>query len=429
MVFGWGKKKTEDAQNLPQKDSTRSRLKVDEISSVLDSLKEKKRQKITTQVKPLFSEMQSELNAIYKIIDHLKNDNLKVDDIDKTLKVLVVRSKTEVIDVITKESKNSLPPVATFSDAIKTADAASHTLKKIGDVLGKNSRVIHVFAKKYAEDLKSHLELVTKNNILVTKMFSDFSSLESSSDTIKDMVSKVHTATQETKEMASHITKLENSELEFAKLHDSTQKQISDLSSSAEYGRFLELQDKIKQIRSDEEKLNKEIDDEFSKVSRPLGKYVYVTSLEKPLKAILERLVERPSQVLATESKDAIVTILESCMKGILSGTVSVKETDKSVDYITNLVSTLDGMMSKKNLFKYQIDEIERNTAVFDSGKLRSLEKQLAKAKSDREDAQIKIKNLKSDLEQKTTQKQKIIQDLESSLERLDGTKYEILTE
>ncbi|MBI5698231.1 MAG: hypothetical protein HZC29_07105 [Thaumarchaeota archaeon] len=429
MVFGWGKKKTEDAQNLPQKDSTRNRLKVEEISSVLDSLKEKKRQKITTQVKPLFSEMQSELNEIYKIIDHLKNDNLKVDDIDKTLKVLVVRSKTEVIDVITKESKNSLPTVVTFSDAIKTADAASHTLKKIGDVLGKNSRVIHVFAKKYAEDLKSHLGLVTKNNILVTKMLSDFSSLESSSDTIKDTVSKVHTATQEIRDMASHITKLENSELEFTKLHDSTQKQISELSSSAEYGRFLELHNKIKQIKSEEEKLNKEIDDEFSKVSRPLGKYVYVTSLEKPLKAILERLVERPSQVLATESKDAIVTILESCMKGILSGTVSVKETDKSVDYITNLVSILDGLMSKKNSFKSQIDEIERNTTVFDSGKLGSLEKQLAKAKSDREDAQIKIKNLKSDLEQKTAQKQKLLQDLESSLERLDGTKYEIIVE
>ncbi len=429
MVFGWGKKKTEDAKNLPQKDSTRNRLKVEEINSVLDSLKEKKRQKITTQVRPLFSEMQSELNAIYKIIDHLKNDNLKVDDIDKTLKVLVVRSKTEVIDVITKESKNSLPPVTTFSDAIKTADAASHTLKKIGDVLGKNSRVIHVFAKKYAEDLKSHLELVTKNNILVTKMLSDFSSLESASDTINDMVSKIHTATQEIRDMTSHITKLENSELEFSKLHDSTQKQISELSSSAEYGRFLELQDKIKQIKLEEEKLNKEIDDEFSKVSRPLGKYVYVTSLEKPLKAILERLVERPSHVLATESKDAIVTILESCMKGILSGTVSVKETDKSVDYITNLVSILDGLMSKKNSFKSQIDEIERNTTLFDSGKLGSLEKQLAKAKSDKEDAQIKIKNLKSDLEQKAAQKQKLIQDLESSLERLDGTKYEVIVE
>lgn len=429
MVFGWGKKKTDDAQNSPQKDSAQNRLKVDEISSVLNSLKEKRRQKITTQVKPLFSEMQSELNEIYKIIDHLRNDNLKVDDIDKTLKVLVVRSKTEVIDIITKESKNSLPPVATFSDVIKTADAASHTLKKIGDVLGKNSRVIHVFAKKYAEDLKSHLELITKNNVLITKMLSDFSSLESSSDAILDNVSKIRTTTQEIKEMSSHITKLENSELEFSKLYDSTQKQIVEMRSSAEYGRFLELQDKMSKIKSEEEKLNKEIDDEFSKVSRPLGKYVYVTSLEKPLKAILERLVERPSQVLATESRDAIVTILESCMKGILSGTVSVKETDKSVDYITNLVSLLDGLMSKKNLLKSQIEEIERSTKLFDSGKLESLEKQLVKAKSDAEDSQIKIKNLRSDLEQKTTQKQNLIQELESSLGRLDGTKYEIIAE
>ena len=422
MVFGWGKKKQEESDIIPQ---TKNTLRLTEIDSVLSALKEEKRKKITTQSKPLFSEMQSELNAIYKIIDHLKNDDLKVDDIEKILRILVVRSKTEVIDIISKESKKSLPPVSDYDDVLMTADAASHTLKKIGDVLGKHSRIIHVFAKKYAQDLKDHLELVTKNSMLVTKMISDYSSLESSSDMIKGIVQKINESTQELKEITHHIAKLQESKNLAESSYQTTQKQLADIRDSPEHAAFLQLQDKIRQAKSQEEKINKEIDDEFSKASRPLGKYVYVTSLDKSIKSILERLVERPSQVIMSESRDSIVTILESCMKGIVSGTVSVKETDKSVDNITALIFSLDTMISKKNNIKTQIQELEQQIAKFDYKKLEFLERQQAKSKSDKDDSESKIKTLESELVQKTSQQQKLVSDLESTLGRL-GTKYQI---
>jgi chromosome segregation ATPase len=179
------------------------------------------------------------------------------------------------------------------------------------------------------------------------------------------------------------------------------------------------METKIQQIKSQEEKLDREIDDEFSKISRPLGKYVYVTSLDKSLKSILERLVERPSQIIATESKASIVTILESCMKGIVSGTVSVKETDKSVDHITHLMASLDAMISKKAAIQSQIQAVGKQALSFDRKHLDSLEKQLAKSKSDSQDAQAKIKNLQADLDQKSSQRQKMASDLESALARL----------
>ncbi len=423
MVFGWGKKKQEESDTISQ---TKHTLRLGEIESVLSSLKEEKRKKITTQSKPLFSEMQEELNSIYKIIDHLKNDDLKVDDIEKILRVLVVRSKTEVIDVVTKESKKSLPAVSNYDDVLKTADAASHTLKKIGDVLGKHSRIIHVFAKKYAQDLKDHLELVTKNNIIITKMLSDYSSLESSSNMIKELAQKITESSRELQEIDHHIAKLQESKSTAESSYQATQKQLADIRSSPEHAGFLQLQDKARQVKSQEEKLDKEIDDEFSKASRPLGKYVYVTSLDKSLKSILERLVERPSTVIMSESRDSIVTILESCMKGIVSGTVSVKETDKSVDHITSIISSLDAMISKKKNIKTQIQDLEQEIAKFDYKKLESLEKQQAKSQSDVEDSESKIQTLQSELAQKTSQKQKLVSELESALDRL-GTKYQII--
>ncbi len=421
MVFGWGKKKYEISET-----PLATKLDLDQLDSILSAKKAELQKKIVTQSKPLFSEIEAELKAIYKIVDHLKSDDLKVDDIEKVLRVIVVRAKTEVIDVISKESK-LLPPASTYDEVLKTADVASHILKKIGDVLGKHSRVIHVFAKKYAQELKDHLARVTENHVILTKMLGDYSALDSSSGMIKDMVSKIHACVKEIKEIQNHIIKLQDSDGLAQKLYDSTQKQIIDIRNSAEYAQFLDVENKLLQIKSQEEKLDREIDDEFSKVSRPLGKYVYVTSLDKALKSVLEKMVERPSKIIGVERKESIIMILESCMKGILSGTVSVKETDKSVDQITHLISGLDSLISKKSKILAQIQEIEKQSTGFDGKHLESLEKQLAKSKFDSDDAQSKIKNLESELAQKTTQKEKLVHDLESSLERIFGTKYELV--
>ena len=428
MVFGWGKKKDDTQVQSPQQDSNQE-ISSAEIDLMLTKQKESLRQKITQDSKPLFEVIKKELNSIYEIISHLQNDDLKVDEIAKTLKVLVVRSKAEVIDTISKESqKKPLPAIANYDDVVKTAELSSHTLKKIGDVLGKHSRVIHVFAKKYAQDLKNHLEVVTNNHVRISKMIAEYDSLESSSAAIKEKITKILKTNKEITDAISHATKLQDSFIDYERLISSTQEKIANLFGTKEYAKFLQYREQINKVATEENNLNKEINDEFSKISRPLGKYVYVTSLEKPLKLLLERLVENPATAIL-ENKDSIVTILESCMKGILSGTVSVKETDKSVGYITHVLSLLDGFISQKNKLWAQLQELQQQLVIFDLRQLEDLEKRLAKAKSDNEDARIKIKTLESDLKQQTDQRNRLVEELEGLLERTLGAKYTIKLE
>jgi hypothetical protein len=424
MVFGWSKKNQENSEQQTQQ--SRQKIQLSEISQILAKQKEAKQKKILEQTKALFAEVKKELDSIYAIISHLKDDDLKIDDIDKRLQILVVRSKAEVIDVISKESQKQLPQVKNYDDVVMTADLASHTLKKIGDVLGKNSRIIHVFAKKYAQDLKTHLELVTKNHTAISKMIGQISSIDASTAMIKDKAAKITSTSQNISDGTRHIAKLKESYGDSEVVASMTQQQISNIFSSPTFAKFLDYQEKIKQVEAKETGLNKEIDDEFSKISRPLGKYVYVTSLEKPLKAMLERLVASPSGVIM-ESKASIVTILESCMKGILSGAVSVKETDKSVDQITHIISLLDGFIKRKNEFQAQLEDLRKNVETFDIRQIEALEKRLAKAKSDKDDAKLKIANLESELKQQTEQKQTLLADLERMLEQISGTKYQVL--
>ncbi|MEM3064719.1 MAG: hypothetical protein QW177_05030 [Candidatus Nitrosotenuis sp.] len=428
MVFGWGKKRQQDVDESETKTAARGQLKLEEIDAILLEKKNQLKAEIVRKTKPLFEEIRRELDSIYAIIDHLKSDDLKVDDIDKTLRILVVRSKAEVIDIISKESKKTLPSASSYDEVIKAAEMASHTLKKIGDVLGKHSRVIHVFAKKYANDLKAHLELITKDHGAMSKMISDYNSLESDSMEIIEKAKKVQNTHKEINEKIAHLNRLQESFLDLERTSKTTQQQIADIFESPQYKKFMQYRDEINRLMDQESKLNKEIDDEFTKISRPLGKYVYVTSLEKPLKIILERLLQNPSGTIL-ENKDATVTILESCMKGIVSGSVSVKETDKAVDHITNIISLLDGFVLKKNALKSQLEELQKKLSIFDLDNLENLERQLAKSKSDSEDTKLKIKKLEDDLKHQMAQKDAFVSQLEDSLERLLKTRYAIRLE
>ena len=383
MVFGWGKKKQETTDITQE-----AEVELGQISSLLSPKKEEIRKKIVTQSRPLFTEIKQELDAIYKIIEHLKQDDLKVEDIEKILRVIVTRAKTEVIDVISKESEKKFPIVDKFEDVLGASESVSYSLKKIGDVLGKNSRVIHVFAKKYAQEIKDHLALVTKNHAIIVKMLSEHSVLESSSDSIVQQISKTRSLSQQIIEHNAHLKKLQELLVSAQHLYAKTQEQILVARNSPEFQKLQEIQSKQVLLVGQKNEMAKQIDDEFSKVSRALGKYVYVTSLDKPLKSILERLVERPSLVVGVENTESIKTILESCMKGIVSGTVSVKENDKSVDQIGLVIAQLDSLAQRKASIENQITQTEQSMKQFEGLNLATLEKQLEKSKSDQEDAQ-----------------------------------------
>lgn len=425
MVFGWGKKKEE--KKVEQHEETKPQtITLSQIESLLQQKKQLKQEVAFHQAAPLFNKIQNELSLLSKIASQLKSDDLKIDDIDKTLQVLVVRSKSEVIETISRESKKTIPNISSYDDVVFASEISGRILKKIGDVLGKNSRIIHVFAKKYTKDLKTHLEQITSYQDIISKQIEELSSFDSSASTIKTTTEKITQLYGELDEESSHLEKLKEFQKECVETIASTEQEISSLRSSPQYAEFLEYKKQIDHVRSQQYKLNKEIDDEFSKISRPLGKYVYVTSLDKPLKIILESLIANSSDTLSQENKGQVVTVLESCMKGILSGTVSVKETEKSVSQITHLISLLDDFIARKTKLQSQIKNLEEKLSIFDPKQFDDLDRQLERAKLDKEDANSKMKDLQAALDGDRTQRQKLIEQLQKSLKDLTGTKYTI---
>ncbi|KFM18369.1 hypothetical protein SCCGRSA3_01196 [Marine Group I thaumarchaeote SCGC RSA3] len=156
MVFGWGKKKQEEkpVETAPQT----KEISLNEVKNIVAELEKLRESQTVSEVKHLRNSTAPLIDELIKVGKMLEKDTLNVDDIDKHLAIIVVRGKKQVIDVI-KKGVVSLPEVSNIENAKKLDTSLNQILKKVGDVLGRQTRVIHIFAKKYATQLKDNLEV------------------------------------------------------------------------------------------------------------------------------------------------------------------------------------------------------------------------------------------------------------------------------
>ena len=161
MVFGWGKKK-EETKPVETKPLTKE-IRLSDVPTIVRDIENLRKSQVISEIKHLRDITAPMIIELIKIGNVLEHDDLKIDDIDKHLAIIVVRGKKQVIDVI-KKGVTPLPEISSFDDAIKLNYALNQILKKIGDVLGRQTRVIHIFAKKYASQLKENLEIMNSNH-------------------------------------------------------------------------------------------------------------------------------------------------------------------------------------------------------------------------------------------------------------------------
>ena len=207
------------------------------------------------------------------------------------------------------------------------------------------------------------------------------------------------------------------------------EKEIKNIKNSSEYAEFLEINENLDSLSSEKNKIKNEIELQFTKISRPLNKYVYVSSLDKPQKKLLANLIENPYDVLIDSNKQDIVQILESTRRGIQSGSVSVKDADKSLLQIDETLSLLPGFIEKISVFNRSKSDIESKLLVFNNEQLRQKESALNMHKNDKSTLESKIGSTEKELRDTIEFIPKSIKSVESILNQISAVQYTIRSE
>tara|TARA_B100000929_G_C15500643_1_gene417312 strand:- start:588 stop:1868 length:1281 start_codon:yes stop_codon:yes gene_type:complete len=424
MVFGWGKKKPEQSEVdvIPEE----KQISLTEISDIIKDIRSIRTRTIIAEVKAFRNKINSDRKTILEIANQLERDTLNVDEMDIHLMRLVKRGKNEIISVIKRECKVVFPEINSFENVQTFDRLASRMLKKIGDALGRHSQVIHIFAKKYAKKLKSDLKIMTDGNSHVIELIENYHELE---DQIKQLFENIDKHDQAQKS----IVTLERHKDDAAKTlqdlnnaieHDA--QDIKNIKDSSEYVEFLKTKEKINSMDSESIQIKNEIDLQFTKISRPLNKYVYVSSLDKLQKKILEDLIENPYRVLSNTNKQDVIHIFESVRKSVQSGSVSVKDINKSISQIDETFSKLDGFIKQIFMYNQKKNNVENELTVFNNKQLESKESDLAKRHNFKLDAESKIKSSDEEFKFTTELIPKLVNNIESILNKISAVQYRI---
>ena len=424
MVFGWGKKKQEET---PIEEVPKDReISLSNVSNIVTDLYELRTSQTVSEIKNLRNNTEPLINDLIKIGKVLDNDNLNIDDIDKHLAIIVVRGKKQVIDVI-KRGVTNLPEVSSINDAQKLHSSLNLILKKVGDVLGRQTRVIHIFAKKYANQLKENLEVMNRNHSEISRILKNFESTKSSVTEISNTLQQIKVLQTSQIEKTQKISDYSDESKKLQEKIISLSKSIEEIKFSDEYKKYLDLKIKLDLFVSQKTKIKNEISIQFTKISRPLGRYEYASSLDKEQKNILTKLVNDPFDALVPENKDSIIIILENVRKAISSGSISVKDVEKTLSHITETEEKLDELIKQVSEYfkKYQFIQNDMNS--FKSNNLHSLENELTKNNSFRDDSESKIKTFQMEIHETDLKIPQLISEIEVQLRRFSNTRYTIL--
>lgn len=424
MVFGWGKKKQEE--NTVEVISQNKEIQLSDVSKILTELNQLRSSQILSEIKQIRKITEPLIDDLIKIGKVLEKDNLKVDDIDKHLAIIVVRGKKQVIDVI-KKGVTSLPEISSLEDMEKLNYSLTQILKKVGDVLGRQTRVIHIFAKKYANQLKDNLEVMNHNHSEIQQLLKNFKSTKSDSIEINDSLNKIklfqNTKIDKAKKIIETHDAIKSLEGKILSIDNS----IKETKSSDNYKKYLVLKKEFDEYAPQKLKIKNIIDTQFTKISRPLSRYEYASSLDKEQKTILTKLVENPFNILLSENKDHIILILENVRKGITSGSISVKDVDKTLSHITETEEILDNFIKQVSNYFETSQKMQNELNSLMPDELVSLEREHDKNISFKDDLQLKSEILQGDIDDAETQIPTLISEIEKKLQEFSNTKYTIL--
>ena len=426
MVFGWGKKSKKQESDIPPQ---KKQILLSDIPSVVDEIRSIRTKTIIAESKTFRNKIKSRCETILHIAIDLERDTLKVDDIDIHLKRLVERGKKEVISVIKRESIVQLPEINSYDDVENFNTTAGRMLKKIGDALGRHSAVIHIFAKKYAGKLKDDLKVMTDRNDEVTTMITNYSELETKIEQIHEAMIKIEQSKKSITDFGEQQKRDKKNIEELDTKITYNEQEIKDIKSSSEYTEFLQTNENLDSLSSEKNKIKGEIELQFTKISRPLNKYVYVSSLDKPQKKLLVTLTENPYDVLIDSNMQDIIQILESTRKGVQSGSVSVKDVDKSMSQIDETLSFLPGFIEKISAFNRSKNDIENKLLGFNNEQLKQKEFALSMHKNDKLSLESKIRTTEKELKDTIELIPRYVRSIESILNQISAVQYAISTE
>ena len=427
MVFGWGKKKTQQYEE--DITSREKEIFLTEIPDIIKQLKSIKEKTVISETGIFRNKIKSYCDSILKTVGDFEHASIKSEDLDPHLYTILQRGKKQVVSTINQECTVNFPDIISLNEVLTFHKLSSRMLKKIGDMVGRQSTVLHTLANKFANRLKDDLTSLKDGNDEIQTLIDNHVNFEDKTNEILENIDKYNQSEKSVVVMNNNQKQMKKNMKDLSSAIQHDMDEIESIKSSKEYTNFSKVQENIGNLSVGMYKIKNDIEIQFTKISRPLNKYVYITSLGKLEKKLLEDLANNPFDIISKTSKQDITKILELVRNSVQSGAVSVKDVNKSLLHIDETLEKLDSFLRKISEHNQLKDNLENDLKNYNFENLRQNELKLRKHQDDKSKTESKTESLHVEIDNVNESLPNQIKFIETSLNKISPILYSIKLE
>ena len=427
MVFGWGKKKTQQYEE--DITSREKEIFLSEIPDIIKQLKSIKEKTVISETGIFRNKIKSNCDSILKTVGDFEHASIKSEDLDPHLYTILQRGKKQVVSTIKQECTVNFPDIISLNEVLTFHKLSTRMLKKIGDMVGRQSTVLHTLANKFANRLKDDLKNMKDGNDGIQTLIDNHINFEDKTNEILENIDKYNQSEKAIVVMNNNQKQMKKNVKDLSSTIQHDMDEIESVKSSKEYTNFSKVQENIGNLSVGMYKIKNDIEIQFTKISRPLNKYVYITSLGKSEKKLLEDLANNPFDIISKTSKQDVTKILELVRNSVQSGAVSVKDVNKSLLHIDETLEKLDSFLRKISEHNQSKDNLENDLKNYNFENLRQNESKLRKHQDDKSKTESKIESLHVEIDNVNESLPNQIKFIETSLNKISPILYSIKLE
>ncbi len=269
--------------------------------------------------------------------------------------------------LVTKSIK-SIKSAKNIEEVYKYERDIKSILTKIGQTAGSHRRVIYELFPIQGKKLKGELTRLSLHTQELEQILDNYKRKMEIFNSINEKIARILNDKDE-------LNKLEEDEglsKEYERL-ELNNKSIGEMLNNIKKSEYLLLSNRLSKAKSEYNKLINEFNEEISNIIRAIKKYEYTIGIEMSKKKVLYNLIDNNIKDL---DQDIVISILNDIIKALREGRIELKNSDKIIRNIEELIYKLPFYISNINEYNVKISDIDNEIRPFEI-KIKDLESNL----------------------------------------------------
>jgi hypothetical protein len=270
--------------------------------------------------------------------------------------------------------------VPTFEDVVHLRDRVAQDMAHLGEAWKGYKVTAQINVRSYTI-LNAQLKQIDGQFSRLTALINTNSSKVAALKRCQEQAKLLTTRVKEAQEMAGKLKALENSLESLESTRASTEVQIERIKSTPEFEASVRLRGELLGLEDRRMEITSRVYRGFSSLTRPLGKYGYVAGLSKEKRGLLDSYISETPRALSVTNDEAIREILSELRKYILQGRIEVKNPQKTVLNIEEMMTGLPKLRQEYRTLTGRMETLRSQVNALGEEDCKTLEASLREAR------------------------------------------------